>query len=164
MLLVPWQSWGWALLAALAALLPATELAVGLVNHVVTKVVPPNTLPKLDFSNGIPAECATFVVIPTLLTSVEGTANLVERLETHYLSNPDPQLRFALLTDLGRRSVEHLPADESVGPGGPRPGSRRLNKRGTRPAAHRCFSCFTGAANGTRPSRYGWGGNGSAAS
>jgi cyclic beta-1,2-glucan synthetase len=107
---------GWLTLAlvVLSGLFLASELAVGLINHLVTKVVPPNTLPKLDFSNGVPAECATFVVIPTLLTSAEGTGAVVDRLETHYLSNPDPQLRFALLTDWEDAATEHLPNDDAL--------------------------------------------------
>jgi cyclic beta-1,2-glucan synthetase len=107
-------SWWALILLLLAAVLPATEMAVGLINHFVTKVVPPNTLPKLDFSNGVPPDCATFIVIPTLLTSAEGAQSLVDRLETHYLSNPDPQLRFALLTDWTDAPAEHMPADDSL--------------------------------------------------
>ena len=101
-------------LVAICGFLPATELAVGLINYWVTKIMPPNTLPKLDFSNGVPAECATFVVIPTLLTSMDGTAAVVDRLETHYLSNPDPQLRFGLLTDWADATAEHQPTDDAL--------------------------------------------------
>ena len=79
-----------------------------------TKVVPPWTLPKLDFSKGIPEDCATFIVIPTMLTSTDGRTALVQRLEIHYLSNPDPQLRFALLTDWADALTEHLPADDAL--------------------------------------------------
>jgi cyclic beta-1,2-glucan synthetase len=104
----------WITVLVVAALLPATELAVGVVNHLVTKAVPPNTLPKLDFSNGIPADCTTFIVIPTLLTRAEGTTALLDRLETHYLSNPDPQLRFALLTDWADAPGERQPGDEAL--------------------------------------------------
>ena len=50
-----------------ALLLPASELAVGLVNHVLDAALPPRVLPKLDFKDGIPADCATFVVMPTML-------------------------------------------------------------------------------------------------
>jgi cyclic beta-1,2-glucan synthetase len=105
---------GWWLLTAAAVLLPVTELAVGIVNSLVTRFVPPNTLPKLDFSDGVPPECSTFVVIPTLLTSSEGAMALAERLETHYLSNPEPQLRFALLTDWPDAPSEQMPGDEGV--------------------------------------------------
>ena len=37
---------------------------------------------------------------------------LLERLEIHYLANPDPQLRFALLTDFADAPEEHRPEDE----------------------------------------------------
>jgi cyclic beta-1,2-glucan synthetase len=100
-------------LAILALLGPALDIAVGVVNYLVTKIVPPQTLPKIDFSSGIAADCTTFVVMPTLLTSVEGNAALLERLEIHYLSNPDAQLRFALLTDWADAPEEHSATDDA---------------------------------------------------
>ena len=86
-------------LVLVAALLPATELAVGFVHYLITLLLPPRVLAKLDFKDGISADCATFVVMPTMFTSEHGIADLVDRLEVHYLSNPDPALRYALLTD-----------------------------------------------------------------
>jgi cyclic beta-1,2-glucan synthetase len=106
--------WGWASLIVIVALLAASELAVGIVNSLVTRLVPPNTLAKLDFTRGIPPDCSTFVVIPGMLTSPEGASTLVERLEVHSLSNPDPNLRFALLTDWADAASEHLPTDEPL--------------------------------------------------
>src|SRR5207244_4511443 len=89
----------WLVLAALVALPSATEVAVGVLHYLLTLVLQPRVLPKLDFKDGIPADCTTFVVMPTLLTKEEDGAALADRLEVHYLSNPDPQFRFALLTD-----------------------------------------------------------------
>ena len=97
----------------LAALLPSSELAVGLVNYVLTLILPPRVLPKLDFKDGIPADAATFVVMPSMLTRPRSAANLLERLEIHYLANPDPNLWFALLTDFGDSPTEHRPEDEA---------------------------------------------------
>jgi cyclic beta-1,2-glucan synthetase len=108
----PGASVGLVVLAATAALLPVAELAVGLVHYLLTLVLPPRVLPKLDFKDGIPEDCATFVVMPTLLVSPESGALLAERLEVHYLSNPDPTLRFALLTDFADAPTEHRPEDE----------------------------------------------------
>src|SRR5262249_17290274 len=54
------------LLIGLASLLPASDLAVGLVHHFVTRRLSPRVMPKMDFKDGIPADCATFVVIPSL--------------------------------------------------------------------------------------------------
>ncbi|HXG11673.1 MAG TPA: glycosyl transferase family 36, partial [Gemmataceae bacterium] len=107
---------GWAvpvlLLVAAAVLLPASELAVGLVHYLITLILPPRVLPKLDFKDGVPADCATFVVMPTLLLREESAAVLTERLEVHYLSNPDPNLYFALLTDFADAPEEHQPEDD----------------------------------------------------
>ena len=105
--------WGWMLpLAILALTLPMSDLAVGLVNHLLTLFVPPRTLPKLEFKAGIPADCATVVVMPTMLVRPRSAEALLERLEIHYLANPDPGLRFALLTDFADADEEHRPEDE----------------------------------------------------
>ncbi len=105
-------SFGTAVLIVAAALLPASELAVGIVHYLVTLLLPPRVLPKLDFKDGIPGDCPTFVVMPTMLLRKESAAVLTERLEVHYLSNPDPQFRFALLTDFADASAETMPEDE----------------------------------------------------
>ena len=41
-------------------------------------------------------------------------AALLERLEIHYLANPDPHLRFALLTDFADAAAETMPQDEGL--------------------------------------------------
>jgi cyclic beta-1,2-glucan synthetase len=106
-------SW-WFPLAVAVLLLPLSELAVGLVNHLLTLLLPPRVLPKLDFKEGIPVEQSTFIVIPSLFARISSAAVLAERLETHYLSNPDPSLRFALLTDFTDAPHETMPQDEDM--------------------------------------------------
>ena len=65
-----------------------SELAVGLVNHLLTLLLPPRVLPKLELKEGIPEEFATFVVMPSMLVRPRSAEVLLERLETHYLANP----------------------------------------------------------------------------
>ena len=103
----------WFALAVLVALLPASDVAVSLVNYWVGWLIPPRVLPKMLFKDGIPEDCATFVVMPTLLIRPRSAAVLLERLEVHYLANPDPRLRFALLTDFADAPAEHMPEDEA---------------------------------------------------
>jgi hypothetical protein len=81
-------------------LLPATQIAVDLVNNAVTSFFDPSPLPKLDFSKGIPSECTTLVAVPSLLLNERQVRELVTDLEVRYLANRDPNLHFALLTDL----------------------------------------------------------------
>jgi hypothetical protein len=88
------------LVAALMLILPVMQCAVDLINNSVTALFDPDPLPKLDFSNGIPAEFATLVAVPTLLLNEKQVRALVNDLEVRYLANRDPHLHFALLTDL----------------------------------------------------------------
>jgi cyclic beta-1,2-glucan synthetase len=83
---------GWALvLSALVLLLPATQAAVELVNYLVTTVLDPHPLPKLDFSKGVDAASGTIVAIPTLLINEKQIRQLVEDMEIRYLVNRDRQ-------------------------------------------------------------------------
>jgi cyclic beta-1,2-glucan synthetase len=80
-------------------LLPASQAAVDFMNNLVTSLIPPRALPKLDFSDGIPDDCATIVAVPTLLISEAQVHDLVLDLEIRFLANRDPNLYFGLLTD-----------------------------------------------------------------
>ncbi len=65
----------------LAALLlvPASQAALAFMNPLVNHLLPPRRLPRLDFSQGIPDDCRTFVVVPTLLLSRAGVERLLEQ-------------------------------------------------------------------------------------
>ena len=93
-------------------LLCASQLAVALVNWLSTLLVKPRLLPRLDYSSGIAGECRAIVVVPTMLTSLEGVDHLVETLEIHHLANRDQHLHFALLTDFRDAAEEILPGDQ----------------------------------------------------
>ncbi|HEU5250754.1 MAG TPA: glucoamylase family protein, partial [Thermoanaerobaculia bacterium] len=105
----------WELLVlALLAMVPASDVAVFIVNRDVTELVGPRRLPKLALEQGIPRELHTLVVVPTLLTSEPEVRELVERLEVHYLANADDELRFALLTDWKDAPEELADDDEPL--------------------------------------------------
>ena len=87
-------------IGALLLIFPATQAAVELMNYLVTTVLTPRALPKLDFSKAVDAESATMVAIPTLLINDKQIRQLVDDLEIRYLVNRDPNICYALLTDL----------------------------------------------------------------
>ena len=101
-------------LGILLTLLPASVLSITLVHWLITLNVPPRVLPKLDFSKGIAADCATAVAVPVLLAGPEEALELIEQLEIHYLANPDPALRFVLLSDHADAPEQCLPGDQEV--------------------------------------------------
>ncbi|MDB5105586.1 MAG: phosphorylase [Fibrobacteres bacterium] len=93
---------------------PLSEGAMALVNRFVITLIPPSILPKLDFCNGIPAACRTMVAIPAMLRGIGDVQELVERLEVHYLANPDGDIRFALLSDWSDAPQEEMPGDREL--------------------------------------------------
>jgi cyclic beta-1,2-glucan synthetase len=104
---------GWKLIFfTLVFLLCASQLAVALMNWLSTLLVKPSLLPRMDYSAGIPEDCRTMVVVPTMLTSVAGVDRLIETLEIHHLANRDEHLHFALLTDFRDAPTEILPGDD----------------------------------------------------
>lgn len=90
------------------------QLSVSLVNWLSTLWVQPQLLPKMDYSQGIPAECRSMVVIPTMLSSESYIEDLIEGLEIRYLSNREANLHFGLLTDFMDADSETMPDDESL--------------------------------------------------
>ena len=101
-------------LLSLLASVPASDLAIALINRAVTDLLGPRTLPRLELRDGVPSELRTVIAVPTLLTSIHAIKELVERLEIHYLANPEGDLRFALLTDWVDAPTESLPQDEEL--------------------------------------------------
>jgi len=60
---------------------------------------------------GIPDDCRTLVVLPTLLTTANAIQRELDRLEIRYLGNTDANLRFALLTDFADAPRQSMPED-----------------------------------------------------
>ncbi|MGH8638101.1 MAG: cyclic beta 1-2 glucan synthetase, partial [Burkholderiales bacterium] len=98
-------------LVAVVALLPVSELTVGLLNLLVTTQVPPRQLPKLDLRSGIPATDRTMVAVPAIVDDEKQVLALLDDLEVRYFANRDPHLHFALLTDFSDASERARPAD-----------------------------------------------------
>ncbi|MGW8249394.1 MAG: glucoamylase family protein, partial [Anaerolineales bacterium] len=101
--------------ALFLSILPASTIAVSLVNTIITLMVSPRPpLARLDFSKGVPEDCRTLVVIPALLTNSQGVDALLRQLELYYLGNGAEQIFFALLTDLEDAAQQRLPEDEGL--------------------------------------------------
>ena len=81
------------------AVVPASVMAVTFLQWALASLLLPRALPKLDFTKGLPDDIRALVVIPTLLGRREDVDAMLRQIELHYLSNPDPRLEFALLTD-----------------------------------------------------------------
>ncbi len=99
---------------AILALLPASDLAIACVQYAVVRLVGPRRLLRLDFTDGVPETARTMVVVPTLLTSVDGVDALLEHIEVLALGNLDPHIHFAILSDFVDGPARDAPDDDAI--------------------------------------------------
>jgi cyclic beta-1,2-glucan synthetase len=104
----------WWLLAGLLALIPASDLALTLIQTIATRVVKPKRLTRLDLSEGVPEQSRTMVIVPTLLTSIPGVDALLEHIEVLALGNLDPNIHFAILSDFSDTESKETPDDAAI--------------------------------------------------
>src|SRR5689334_19127681 len=106
--------WPIVVLGALLALIPASDLALTVLNWDLTQFFPPRLLPRMDTSNRIPEHAATFVVVPTIFLNEAQVQELVEHLEVHYLANQNDHVYFGLLSDFPDAGAEETPTDSNL--------------------------------------------------
>lgn len=117
--LVEFDVASWAIaIAGLLAIVPAWTLGATAINWLITLVVAPRPLAKLDFENveqpGVPSSYRTLLVVPGLLGHPRDAEMLLQRLEDHFLSTRDPNIELALLTDLSDADAAELAGDAEL--------------------------------------------------
>ena len=94
--------------------IPAFELINQIFSYVLSKIVKPKLIPKMDFSKGINKENSTMVVIPTIVNSKGKVRDLIEKLEVFYLANKSDNIYFCLLGDCTESSKEEEEKDLEI--------------------------------------------------
>jgi len=107
-------SWRFQVLTALLALIPASDLALTVLNWDVTHFFQPRLVPRMDTVSGIPEDARTFVVVPTIFMSELQVNELLERLEVHFLANQEDQIFFGLLGDFPDSKAELTTEDDQI--------------------------------------------------
>ncbi len=106
--------WTLLIVAALLALVPATDLAVSVLNWDVTHFFPPRLLPRMNTAEGIPSEACAMVVVPSIFSNEAQINELIERLEVHFLANQDKEIYLALLGDFPDADAAEMPEDAAL--------------------------------------------------
>jgi cyclic beta-1,2-glucan synthetase len=106
----------YAILTALTALalFPLSELSIQIINALIISLLPPEPLAKMDWQHGIPAEHATLVVVPMMLTTRETIRLEVEKLEVRYLGNRNEHIYYSLFSDFTDAETETDPKDAEL--------------------------------------------------
>ena len=101
-------------LLSLIFLLPIQEIINQVIQYVLSKIVKPKLLPKIDLQNKITKEQATMVVIPTIIDSNKKVEEMFKKLEVYYLANKSENIYFALLGDCTSSKNEKESFDEEI--------------------------------------------------
>jgi cyclic beta-1,2-glucan synthetase len=129
--------------ALLLLLIPAADIVIALAHRVIAWGFPPRRLSRFDFTERVqrvPNDARTMVVVPTLLTSTDFVATLLEHMEVLALGNLDPCIHFAILSDFADAGSENLPEDAAI-LSAARAGVEDLNRRFGPEHADRFFLC-----------------------
>ena len=95
-------------------LIPSQTIIVQLIQYILSKIIKPKILPKLDYKSGIPKESSTMVIIPTIIKNKEKVKELFSKLEVYYIANKSENLYFTLLGDCSSSKTENEPFDDEI--------------------------------------------------
>jgi len=112
----------------LLTIIPVSIISVTLTHWLVTQILPPRILPKLDFEKGLPEGISAAVAIPVLFRSADEVRRLLDQAETNWLTNPVQNLRFVVLSDFNDAEALSVPEDAAI-LAALRTGIERLNDR-----------------------------------
>ncbi len=105
------KSW----ILGLLCFIPIQNVVTKFMQYVLSKIVKPKVLPKLDFQDlGIPEEYTTMCVIPAILKDTKDVELLMHKLEVYYLANKTNNLYFTLLGDCTSEKSERTNIDEKI--------------------------------------------------
>ena len=98
----------------IATLIPSQTIIVQFIQYILSKLIKPKMLPKLDYRSGIPKESATMVIIPTIIKTPEKVHELFSKLEVYYIANKSDNLYFTLLGDCSSGKNEKEKFDNEI--------------------------------------------------
>lgn len=104
----------WGIVAAVAVLIPVSDIVITLINIIISHGYRPTIFPKLELKEGIPEDSTTMVIIPTLLPNEKRVKELIQQMEVIYLANQDKNLYFALVGDYKDSTEKDMPDDEKI--------------------------------------------------
>ena len=95
-------------------LIPSSEIVIQMMQYILSRLVKPKPIPKIDFSNGIDEENACMVIVPTIIKDKEKVEELMNQLEVYYIANQSPNIYFTLLGDCSESSIKEEKKDNEV--------------------------------------------------
>ncbi len=90
------------------------EISDKLIGYILRKLVKPKILPRFDFAKTIDKKYPTYIVMPTIISSIEKLDAMINKMEVTYLSNRSENMYYMLLGDCMSSDKEVIDIDEKI--------------------------------------------------
>ncbi len=90
------------------------EVADKIVNYILRKLVKPKILPRFDFAKTVDPKYPTYIVMPTIISSIEKLDNMINKMEVTYLANRSENMYYMLIGDCISSDKEHIDIDDKI--------------------------------------------------
>lgn len=90
------------------------EFADKIINYIIRKTVKPKILPRFNFSKTIDENNKTYVVMPTIISSLDKLDKMIEKMEVTYLANMSNNMYYMLLGDCCASNTKEIKMDKDI--------------------------------------------------
>jgi cyclic beta-1,2-glucan synthetase len=90
------------------------ETMIKVTDFLIRKNVTPRVLPRFDFAKTIDSKYPTYVVMPTIISSIEKLDDMISKMEVTYLANRTDNMYYVLLGDCMSSDKEHINIDDKI--------------------------------------------------
>lgn len=90
------------------------EISEKLICYILRKIIKPKILPRFDFAKTIDKEYKTYVVMPTIISSIEKLDQMISKMETTYLANRTENMYYMLIGDCLSSDKEIIDLDQKI--------------------------------------------------
>ena len=90
------------------------EVSDKIVNYALRKLVKPKILPRFDFAKTVDEKYPTYIVMPTIISSIEKLDNMISKMEVTYLANRSENMYYMLIGDCVSSDKEHIDIDDKI--------------------------------------------------
>lgn len=101
-------------LVAISSFAFAVEIWEKIINYVIRKSTGPKVLPRFDFAKTVDEKNITYVVMPSVISSIEKLDNMIKKMEITYLANRSDNMYYMLLGDCVSSDKAHIDIDDKV--------------------------------------------------
>ncbi|MBE7058171.1 MAG: hypothetical protein E7387_03615 [Ruminococcaceae bacterium] len=103
-----------ALFCVLLILLISMNVSLSLIQKMYMDKKMPFSLPEMDFSGKLPADCKIMIVLPCLINDKKRVDEMVKQLEAAYWANSQDGICYTLLADLSESTAKTTQEDSEI--------------------------------------------------